>query len=84
MPTAADLYLDTHFREQPGQGRVPVSYKAKKVKDTYDKNVVECQERGIQKNLNQIFYETVGGRKKEKVPGLRSGADLYFERSSRR
>lgn len=33
---------------------------------------------------NQVFLETVGGRKKGKVAGLGMGADLYYERPARR
>ncbi|KNA03641.1 hypothetical protein SOVF_207190, partial [Spinacia oleracea] len=52
--------------------------------EIYEKKLAECREKGIDKDLNQIYFETVGGRKKGKVPGLGSGAHLYYARSSRR
>ncbi|KMT13931.1 hypothetical protein BVRB_4g077690 isoform D [Beta vulgaris subsp. vulgaris] len=51
--------------------------------ESYDKTLAECQERGENKAPNQIFFETVGGRKEGWVHGLGTSADLYFERSSR-
>ncbi|XP_056685680.1 uncharacterized protein [Spinacia oleracea] len=84
MPTAGELYLKTHTKEVPGKGKVLCSSKAKQIKEAYEKNVAECREKGINKDPNQIYFETVGGRKKGKVPGLGSGAALYYEPSTRR
>ncbi|KMT17405.1 hypothetical protein BVRB_2g038600 [Beta vulgaris subsp. vulgaris] len=53
------------------------------LQESYDKTFAQCEERGETKAPNQIFFETVGGRKKGWVPGLGTSADLYFERSSR-
>ncbi|XP_056691966.1 uncharacterized protein [Spinacia oleracea] len=51
--------------------------------ETYEKTVAECREKGIEKDPNQIFFETVGGRKKGKVHGLGSGSHLYYAPPSR-
>ncbi|KMT07255.1 hypothetical protein BVRB_6g148880 [Beta vulgaris subsp. vulgaris] len=59
-------------------------FSAEFLQAAYDKNVSECQKSGTRKDPNQIFFQTVGGRKKGSVFGLGTSADeLYFERSSR-
>ncbi|XP_057248485.1 uncharacterized protein LOC130590331 [Beta vulgaris subsp. vulgaris] len=82
LPSAVDLFMDTHMRDESGK-KVPINDKVQKIKESYDKTLAQCEERGETKAPNQIFFETVGGRKKGWVPGLGTSADLYFERSSR-
>ncbi|XP_056689481.1 uncharacterized protein [Spinacia oleracea] len=78
LPTAGELYLRTHTKNIPGKGNVPCSSKAKQIKETYEKTVAECREKGFEKDPNQIFFETVGGRMNGKVHGLGSGSHLYY------
>ncbi|XP_021721405.1 uncharacterized protein LOC110688967 [Chenopodium quinoa] len=78
LPNAAELYLKTHFKEVPGKGSVPCSSKAKRITDAYLKAVEECKEKGVKKDPNQIFLDTVGGKKRGTVPGLGISVDMYY------
>ncbi|KAL2924767.1 Reticulocyte-binding protein 2-like protein a, partial [Bienertia sinuspersici] len=49
----------------------------------YERNVAECEQSGVQKDPNQVYLETVGGRKKGKVPGLGTSAGFYYGTSSK-
>ncbi|XP_021858448.2 uncharacterized protein [Spinacia oleracea] len=79
LPTAGDLYSTIRKNGIPGKEKVPCNGKSKQIKDTYEKNDVECYE----KDIDKCYYETVGGRKKRKNPCLGSDGDLYYKRSSR-
>ncbi|KAL2894170.1 Acetylornithine aminotransferase [Bienertia sinuspersici] len=83
LPKAADVYLRTHSKEEPGKGKQLVGSKAKQVMGEYDKKMAEYKDKGIDKDPNEVYFEAVGGRKKG-FPGLGSAGDLYYEKPSSR
>ncbi|XP_021740865.1 uncharacterized protein LOC110707166 [Chenopodium quinoa] len=79
LPTAPELFLQTHFKELPGKGTMPVNPTAKEIAEAYKKKVEEASTQRIQKSLNELYWETVGGRnKKGRVKGLGGSANLYY------
>ncbi|KMT04317.1 hypothetical protein BVRB_8g183920 [Beta vulgaris subsp. vulgaris] len=85
LPLAADVYLTTHSKTYVNLGKVPCSAKPKKIMDDYEKKkVAEYKEKGINKDLNEVYLEVVGGRKKGLVPGLGCSGDLWFKKSTSR
>ncbi|KAL2938178.1 Argininosuccinate lyase [Bienertia sinuspersici] len=84
LPKAADVYLRTHSKEEPGKGKQLVGSKAKQVMGEYDKKMAEYKDKGIDKDPNEVYFEAVGGRKKGLIPSLGSAGDLYYEKPSSR
>ncbi|KAL2921720.1 Cytochrome c [Bienertia sinuspersici] len=58
LPKAADVYLRTHSKEEPGKGRQLVGSKAKQVM------MAEYKDKDIDKDPNEVYFETVGGEKR--------------------
>ncbi|XP_048498371.2 uncharacterized protein LOC104886459 [Beta vulgaris subsp. vulgaris] len=85
LPKAADIYLETHSKErQPGQGKQLIGSKSKQIMDNYNKKLDDYREKGVNKDPNEVYFETVGGRKKGLIPGLGTSGDLLYKKSSTR
>ncbi|XP_021716860.1 uncharacterized protein LOC110684726 [Chenopodium quinoa] len=49
------------------------------ISEAFQKKSKEASTQGIQKTLNELYWETVGGRnKKGRVKGLGEGSELYY------
>lgn len=84
FPTAVDVYIRTHSREEEGRGKVLVGEKAKKTIENYNQKMAEYKQKGINKDPNEVFWEIVGGRKKGQVQGLGTGANMFYQKSTGR
>ncbi|KMT17373.1 hypothetical protein BVRB_2g038280 [Beta vulgaris subsp. vulgaris] len=85
LPKAADIYLETHSKDrQPSQGNQLIGSKSKQIMDDYNKKMDEYREKGVNKDPDEVYFETVGGRKKGLIPGLGTSGDLRYKKSSTR